>query len=596
MQAKHLLIRIYIVLSYLGISACSVFSYFAGGTLSALIERLLFQALAWFALWSILLRPSVFHAILLPAFLAFPLELYLRFYFNQGISAHHLGVMFETSPKEAAEFLGYKIWRLGFALIFSCLWWYSILRLSRQDRLLSWPRRGRWPIFACSLIGLGFFIYIKQLTAESSAPTPSLQVFWNNYLKPTATSDTSAESSAYYRWQTYAQAWPFGIWVLAHEFYRERAYLSQLRKQNRSFLFHSEQSNNSSSMQTFVLVIGESSRYDRWGINGYARDTTPLLAQESNLVSFSDVISAVAATRLSIPIILSRKAARQSLQAGFSESSLISAFREAGFKTFWLSNQMSFGEFDTPTSVFANEAEVKQFLNLGGFTNTSSHDEILLEPLQIALRDNAEKKLIVLHSLGNHWNYSQRYPKQFDHWQPSLYGVSNPAYTDLKNKLPLNNSYDNSMLYTDWWLSQVIAQLKATKEMSALLYVSDHGQTLYDGHCRLAFHGHNTQYEFHIPAFMWFSSAYQERHPEQIKQLHLHRDARLSTENVFHSMLNMADIRYPDDKLEWSFLSAEYRPHRRYVDSYGWTDYDNAYFRGDCRELIDKQAPLSQEK
>jgi hypothetical protein len=58
----------------------------------------------------------------------------------------------------------------------------------------------------------------------------------------------------------------------------------------------------------------------------------------------------------------------------------------------------------------------------------------------------------------------------------------------------------------------------------------------------------------------------------------------------------MADIRYPTEQLEWSFLSKKFKRHKRYVDSYGWTDYDNATLKGDCREVIDKGRPLMQEK
>ena len=176
------------------------------------------------------------------------------------------------------------------------------------------------------------------------------------------------------------------------------------------------------------------------------------------------------------------------------------------------------------------------------------------------------------------------------------FSVDKPAYTDLKIKLQLNNSYDSSILYTDWFLAEVIGKLKTAASLSSLLYVADHGQTLYDNSCNLAFHGHNTQYEFHVPAFLWYSERYQERYPGKIAQLKLHRKARLSTENVFHTLLDVGDIRYPGERLERSFVNADFKQHKRYVDSYGWTNYDNATLKGDCREIIDKDKPLKQEK
>jgi glucan phosphoethanolaminetransferase (alkaline phosphatase superfamily) len=390
----------------------------------------------------------------------------------------------------------------------------------------------------------------------------------------------------------FAHTWPFGLGVRGYDFYRERAYLADLNRRSANFHFGAHPGHAGDAPQLVVLVIGESSRYDRWSLNGYARDTNPLLSQQANLVTLPDVITSVAATRLSVPVIISRKPATESLKDGFAEKSVLTAFREAGYKTFWLSNQISFGKFDTPVSVFAKEADVVEFLNLGSYNDKSSLDEVLLGPLARAVADPAPKKLVVLHSLGSHWNYSHRYPASFDRWLPSLYGVDKPVYTDLKIKPQLNNSYDSSILYTDWFLSHAIDAIKASGTAASMLYVADHGQTLYDGSCRVAFHGHNNQYEFHVPAFVWYSDQYRERYPARIDELVRHRGAHLATENMFHTLLDLGDIRYPGERLEWSFANSRFRPHKRYVDSYGWTDYDNAVMKGDCREVIARGKPL----
>lgn len=598
---------LYIVISYLLLSAMPFFSLALGTPVEHPYHLLILEVLGWMGFWALLQKPRWFHGLLLPAFLAVPAELYLRCYFGLGISTHHLGIIAETSPKEAIEFLGHKIWLLLLVTGVVLAWWWSIAYLAKRNRALEWAHPSRWLVLLVFFSSIGIWAYGEEIgagaNAAASGDTPSKSGAHEHL---TTWQQVSAEFQRLPKlphWAKipfdetiFARTWPFGLALRGADFWSERSYLSQLSDKTREFRFNAYQAQGNDLPQTIVMVLGESSRYDRWSLNGYERDTNPLLSQEANLVSFSDMISAVAATRLSVPIIVSRKPAAQSLKAGFSEKSFLSAFKEAGFKTFWLSNQMSFGEFDTPTSVFAKEADVTQFLNLGGFTNASNYDQILLEPLQNAMHDPAAKKLIVLHTLGNHWNYSHRHPKEYDRWQPSLFGVSNPAYTDLKNKQALNNSYDNSILYTDWMLAQVIAQLKVAEQVSAMLYVSDHGQTLYDGSCKLAFHGHNTQYEFHIPAFMWFSDRYKTQHGDKIAQLYRHKKARLSTENIFHSLLDVADIRYPNDRLDWSFLSASLKPHTRYVDSYGWSNYDNASFKGDCREVMDKKTPLEQEK
>ncbi|MDQ9170942.1 phosphoethanolamine transferase [Oxalobacteraceae bacterium R-40] len=575
------------------------------------------EAVSWVAVWSVFKRPAWFHFLLLPAFLFLPVELYLQVYYGQGISTHHLGVLAETSPNEALEFLGNKVWLLAAALSAVVTWFFLTWRAALRARGLDWSDYSRWVALGLLLLGLATWTYGNHFgthepashvvdaaaAQESGEEEEVVETDDTDVANAVAASADEEVLPKLPAWASipadktsFGSSWPFGLVTHAHDFWTERKYLAELSDKSRSFRFGARQDSAQDQPQVVVMVIGESSRFDRWSLNGYKRETNPLLKTETNLVSLSNVITAVSATRLSVPVLVSRKPATQSLKAGFSEKSFLTAFKEAGFKTFWLSNQMSFGQFDTPVSVFAEEAHVAQFLNLGGFTDRSNLDDVLLAPLHSAIADAAQKKLIVLHTLGNHWNYSHRYPKEFDRWQPSLFGVSHPAYTDLQIKTQLNNSYDNSILYTDWFLSQVIDGLKKSDQLTSLMYVADHGQTLYDGNCSLAFHGHNTQYEFHVPALVWYSDRYMAAYPHKVAQLVRRKHARLSTENVFHSLLDMADIRYTTEQLERSFFSTKFKPHKRYVDSYGWTDYDRASFKGDCREVIAKGKTLPQER
>jgi glucan phosphoethanolaminetransferase (alkaline phosphatase superfamily) len=575
---------IFLVVSYLLLSALPLLPLLLGRTVAAPGLLLAATLFSWIGAWALLKRPAYFHLLLLPAFLSLPVEIYLQVYFGQSISVHHLGILAETSPQEALEFLGDRVWLSGGALMLALAWFGLVWRAASETRVLDWngPSRG----VACLLLGVGLALWFFNgppvlSSASSAAKGLGMLPDWARV----SIND-----------KMLARSWPYGIVLHLASFQKERRYLAQLTAHSASFRFGARQGSHHETPQVVVLVLGESSRADRWRLNGYERSTNPLLATESNLVSLSDLITPVSATRLSVPVILTRKPATQSLRAGFSETSVISAYREAGFKTFWLSNQMSFGEFDTPVSVFAKEADVTRFFNLGGFTNRSDLDDVLLAPLQAAVNDLAPKKLIVMHTLGNHWNYSHRYPREFDRWKPSLFGMDRPAYTSLKLKPEINNSYDNSILYTDWLLSEVIGVLKTGPALASMMYVADHGQTLYDGSCKLAFHGHNTQFEFHVPALVWYSDAYGASHPDKVTQLKQHSAAPLSTENIFHSLLDLADIHYADEQLDRSIFSSQLARHVRYVDSYGWTDYDDATLKGDCREVIGRKQPLQREK
>jgi glucan phosphoethanolaminetransferase (alkaline phosphatase superfamily) len=613
--------NLFLLLSYLLLSAVPFLPRLMGHPVPQPGQLLGIEFIGWVAAWAVFKRPAWFHALLLPAFLALPVELYLFAFYGQGISTHHLGIIAETSPAEAIEFLGQKVWLMLAVFAGVLAWWMGGLVAAVKTRDLDWNDNSRWVALALLAAGAAVLGYADRFgvappaiaaaaprpgaSPPGRAPAPAIHLvkaIVPHEAASAAAPPAAARSAGWpplahwarlpFELDAFARSWPFGLAARGLDFYKERVYLADLNRRSANFHFGAHQARPDGQPQLVVLVIGESSRYDRWRINGYARDTNPLLAQEANLVTLPDVITSVSATRLSVPVIISRKPATQSLKDGFSEKSFLTAFKEAGYKTFWLSNQISFGKFDTPVSVFAKEADVIAFLNLGGFTDNSNFDEVLFGPLAGAIADPAPKKLIVLHSLGSHWNYSHRYPKQFDRWQPSLFGVDKPVYTDLKIKPQLNNSYDSSILYTDWFLDHVIGALKAAQEPASLLYVADHGQTLYDNSCRLAFHGHNTQYEFHVPAFVWYSDQYQERYPDKIEQLKRHRKAHLATENVFHTMLDLGDIRYPDERLDWSLVSPRFRQHKRYVDSYGWTDYDNAVMKGDCREVIGRGKPL----
>lgn len=631
--------NLYLALSYLLLSAVPFVARLFGHPVEHQGQLLGIEFLGWVTAWALFKRPAWFHWLLLPAFLALPVELYLFAFYGQGISTHHLGIIAETSPAEALEFLGQKVWLLLAVFAGVLAWWASGWYAAVKTRDLDWDDGSRRVVLAvlaagAAVLGYGYeFGVAPPAVAAAAAAAPAARVRLVNASSASNVAGTAGAGSVTgpasaaagsggaaggagapcprdrscsgwklpplahwarlpFELDAFAHSWPFGLMARGIDFYKERVYLADLNRRSANFRFGAHQATPDTEPQLVVLVIGESSRYDRWSINGYARDTNPLLSREANLVTLPDVITSVSATRLSVPVIVSRKSATQSLKDGFSEKSFLTAFKEAGYKTFWLSNQISFGKFDTPVSVFAKEADAIAFLNLGGFTDNSNFDEVLFAPLKNAIADPAPKKLVVLHSLGSHWNYSHRYPKRFDKWLPSLYGVDKPVYTDLKIKPQLNNSYDSSILYTDWFLDHVIGSLKDARQAASLLYVADHGQTLYDNSCRLAFHGHNTQYEFHVPAFVWYSDQYRQRFPGKVEQLQRHRKARLATENVFHTLLDLGDIRYPGDRLEWSFVNARFRQHKRYVDSYGWTDYDNAVMKGDCREVIAKGKPL----
>jgi glucan phosphoethanolaminetransferase (alkaline phosphatase superfamily) len=521
------------------------------------------ECLSWFTVWAVFKRPKYFHWLLLPAFLLLPADAYLYQNYGGGVSGFHLAMITETNFQETMEFLGPRLVPvlLATALVFG--WWLLTYRAARRTEALDWKGPSRkW-----ALIGM---VVVAAVVAREEPRAASMQLPWER----AALSDTR----------------PFGLFAAVVEYGIQLKRLEDLSEDSRGFRFGAHPRHPGNKPIVVVLVIGESSRFDRWSLNGYARETNPLLGRETNLITAPDMLASASATMLSVPTLLSRRKAEDTFKSGFREKSVIAAFKEAGFKTWWLSNQLPFGRLDTPISVFSKQADVAQFLNAGGYADLSSLDGILAEPYAEALADPAPKKLIILHTLGNHWNYARRYPPEFDHWQPSLSGLADPDHTDVHLKDRINNSYDNSVLYVDWFLAHVIAPLKASGQPSVMLYSSDHGENLHDGTCDYVLHGHNSQYDFHIPMLVWYSDAYATEQPHKVALLKRNLKEKLTTENNFESLVDIADIGYPGQRLEWSFASDRFTPHTRYVDSYGWADYDRSTFRGDCREVIDPHA------
>jgi heptose-I-phosphate ethanolaminephosphotransferase len=211
--------------------------------------------------------------------------------------------------------------------------------------------------------------------------------------------------------------------------------------------------------QTHVIVIGETARRQNWNLYGYARETNKYTKESfPDLLVFKNVISASNST---IPAI------RHSLTYSNDNKtiSLLDVAQKAGYKTFWLSNQAEYGAFDNPTTMLANRAKIRRFLNTD--TSNSSYDDKLIKPLEEVLKDPAAKKVIILHLMGSHFYYNRRYPSAFN------------VYTDPKSRKEVNE-YDNSILYTDFVLSKILTLVSELKTYSSVTYFSDHAESLFE--------------------------------------------------------------------------------------------------------------------
>lgn len=282
---------------------------------------------------------------------------------------------------------------------------------------------------------------------------------------------------------------------------------------------------------TVVLVIGESLRADHLQLNGYHRATTPLLAADTSLVSLPSVYTREIFTHTSLPAMLTRADASDSGLA-YEERSFIDLFKKAGYRTAWLANQEPVRNY----VYFMNECDTLVYANRGksAYVYDKWLDGELLPLVDDELSRPAPRKLLVLHTIGSHWWYESHYTDNFRRFEPVIDTRIVSSCTDEE----MNNSYDNTILYTDWFLTQVLGRLKDS--CALMIYLSDHGESLGED----GFYLHAAEHEtLHWPAcLVWMSDAYKSSFPSKAAALRLNAGGDHTTDFLFHSILSGAAI------------------------------------------------------
>ncbi len=315
--------------------------------------------------------------------------------------------------------------------------------------------------------------------------------------------------------------------------------------------------NDINQKELYLIVIGESSRYINWQINGYNRQTSPYLMDLENFITLSDIISPSFITDISIPLIFSDA---ELADNDTKNTSLISVFNSAGFETCWISNQ-NYGKNNV--SKIAKQSNQFKVLNC---KPDACFDEVLIQELRKLLDSNARKQLIVLHLRGNHYPYHNRYPDDFKQFKPCLekniHILQNGSHRE-----EIINSYDNSVLYSSYVLKSLIDMVNKTVDYASVVYLSDHGENLFDdgknGFGR-GF-GEFTPNVFHVPLFIWLSDSYIRENPEKYQKIINNKDVPISLTHFFYSMLELANIQSEHQNSENSFFRDEPEEYTRYI-------------------------------
>jgi heptose-I-phosphate ethanolaminephosphotransferase len=301
---------------------------------------------------------------------------------------------------------------------------------------------------------------------------------------------------------------------------------------------------------TYVMVIGESTTRRRLSIYGYDRPTTPSLDSiKDELWLYNDVISSHAYTIES----LRKTLVTNNLQSK-DDFSIIQMMNEAGFKTFWISNQKPIGQFESLTTKVALASDVYIVKNLADHKTVTPHDEVLLPDFKKILKDKAKKKFIVLHLLGTHLAYEKRYPKEFQ-----IFNGESPSNFDHEVAHMRSNAYDNAVVYLDYILKNVIVELERIDHSSYLLYFSDHGDEVYES---IDFAGHAeenpTKSMYEVPFFLWMNKEFMQN----FEKTHYPNKAYM-LENLIYTMSDLNGFKFKANDSTKSIFYRSLRDSKR---------------------------------
>ncbi len=307
-----------------------------------------------------------------------------------------------------------------------------------------------------------------------------------------------------------------------------------------------------------VLVVGEAARADHFSLNGYQRETNPLLKQE-NIINFSQMQSCGTSTAYSIPCMFSNLT-----RDGYSEKkaarteNVLDVLRHAGTEVLWRDNNSD----SKGVALRVRYEDFRQPENNPVCTDGECRDEGMLVGLENYLTERADKDvLIVLHQMGNHGPaYFKRYPAEFAVFTPAC---ATNQLEKCRNE-EIVNAYDNALRYTDYFLAKVISFLKQHEKYreTTMLYLADHGESLGENGLYL----HGIPYSIapdaqtHVGSLIWFGKKMSRR--LDLSAIKAKKDAFFSHDNLFHTILGLFEVQTAVYRPELDMLAAA-QPHVR---------------------------------
>jgi len=462
--------------------------------------------------------------------------------YGQEFSQSVLFVMFETNANEAGEYLSqYFSFKLLFILLAytagAIFLWFRL-----RPVYLSWP----WRYGVCTLVLGGLIIYplANNILIKHRSPTDALSSLGSR-MEPAAP------------------------WQIVNGYAQYRLQLNHLQgllDKNRQLPpLANLKDNNGDAPRTLVLVIGESTQRGRMSLYGYGRDTTPELKalrdSDPNLTVFNNVVTSRPYTIEILQQALTF-ANEQNPDRYLTQPSLMNMMKQAGYKTFWITNQQTMTARNTMLAVFSKQTDVQYYMNQQRTQSAREYDTNVLAPFKTVLADPAPKKFIIVHLLGTHLKYKYRYPENWGKFDGQTTGLPTGLSEEQQEAY---NDYDNANRFNDHVVSTLIKDFKQTSLNGFLLYFSDHGEEVYDTPPH-DIQGRNeaqpTRPMYTIPFIVWTSPGWMASHPRDMRA---DADRKYSSAELIHTWSDLAGLSYDGYDPTRSIVNPAFKESTRWI-------------------------------
>lgn len=491
-------------------------------------------------------RNSIQTVSILTSLLLCGVEIFLLSNFNTVINPSMILILLETNRQEAFEFIqtydNVKWITLGAILFITGVLYLAKRFPGRIENYKKTPSIYQEGILIGILlagIGAGGYRFVKDANMGEGVISPHMKT-----MLP-------------------AQRLYYSYLITQHDLQQYEAIARQLGSTQVKIL------SNQSQIKNVVLILGESLGRNHMSLYGYPLPTTPLLDslhQQEELVKFTNVICSSLYTSQSIQRIMSFFN-NESDQKWYHYNNLIDVMKAGGYKTFWISNQEMIGVYGNYVASIGRRCDDVYFNNKRNSIDEryGDFDGDLVPVLKEKLQDSSEKKFIVLHFMGSHPLYRNRYPDSFN-----IFHADDESIPYDRSAKEMAAEYDNTVLYNDYVMNEIIQTLK--EKESILIYLSDHGNEVYDYR---NYTGRSeddiSRYMVEIPLLIWESASFQARYPDKSERIANAVDNPYMTDDLIHTILDLTDIHAEEYDSTRSIINPSFNKNRqRIIYSYNY--------------------------